>query len=142
LSDPIEGKTQQPQLALVEMIDDNAGDVGDPQFLGDLPEPMPFDDREIAVDQDRPALPNRFMLSRIRALWVGSRRLTGREAGLRRSVGTRTRFSCGARSLRSRAGACAAFSVSALWRSRLARDLAETTPFTPLGGAIARFFDS
>jgi hypothetical protein len=48
-------KTQEPKLVRIEMVDDKAGDLLDPPRLRGFPETMPFHNRAVGRDQDRPA---------------------------------------------------------------------------------------
>jgi hypothetical protein len=100
LGDTVEREAQAPQLVGVEVVDDDAGDLRDSQPLGGFPDPMAFDDRAIAGNQDR-ATNAEFAEAGVNpALLTASRRRGRREAGFRLSVGSVSNSRRGAKSLR------------------------------------------
>ena len=54
-AEAVEGDAQKPEVVRVEVIDDDAGDMGNPPRLGRFPNPVALDDRAIGGDQDRSA---------------------------------------------------------------------------------------
>src|SRR6185437_6594460 len=137
LPGPVQHDAQRALFSLVEMVDDDAGDLGDALRFSDLPQDVAFDDGPVSLDQH---WPNLSMLTWSLAICLASRRLTCREAGRRLSGERFSKRSAGARSLRRAGGACELISLSERWVSRRVRALAATMPLTPAAaGGVRRF---